>query len=112
MKAPDCQPGVLVQWDTLGAVGIATGDLNAPYLDNYAEQPENTVHLRDFLPEPRDSDTAAEHERLAKAIHDAITHAYDAGVAVPRMVWLDRQQLNHGVRTIRRARNAAYGADE
>lgn len=112
VQAPDCHPGMRIQWDDLGAVGVATGDLAVEYLDNFAELPGNTVNLRDFLPEPRDSDTAAAYERLDKAIREAITHGYDAGVAVPRMVWLDRQQLNHCVRIHRRARNAAFGADE
>lgn len=110
--APDSKPGLHVQWDELGSVSIATGDLNAEYLDNYADHPANSVNVRDFLPEPHDSDTAQAYESLDKAIREAVLHAYNAGVAVPRHVWLDRQNCNHVVRIVRRGRNIAYGADE
>jgi hypothetical protein len=112
VQAPYCKPGIHVQWHDLGGVSMATGDLNAEYLDNFAELPANSVNLRDFLPEPEDSDTARAYEHLAKAIREAVTHAYDAGVAVPRHVWLDRQNCNHVVRAVRRGRNTAFGADE
>lgn len=107
VEAPDCQPGILIQWDGLGALGIATGDLLAEYGKGLP-----TIELADFFPEPRDSDTAAVYERLATAITESIQHAYDLGVAVPRMVWLDRPQANHTIRAVRRGRNAVHGADE
>lgn len=108
-QAPDHRPGVYIQWHEHGAVSIATGDLALPP-GGVTDLP--IVDLTEHLGDPRDSDTVAVHDKLADAIRQAITTAYETGVAVPRHVWLDRQQTNQVIRVSRRARNTAYGADE
>lgn len=112
VQTPDCQPGMTIQWHELGAVGVATGDLllSNPNVDDPDDLP--TVDLDAILGEPRDSDTAATHAALAEAVNAAVKRAYVRGIAVPRMVWLSRENLNHAIRVFRRGRNTCYGADE
>lgn len=107
VQVRDCHPGMLIQWDDLGAVGVGTGDLTLEYGKDVP-----ALDLADFLPEPADSDTAAVYERLAEAIAQTVQSAYDLGVSTVRVVWMSRENLNHAIRTLRRGRNTAYGADE
>lgn len=105
----ESMPGAIIQWRPGTAVGIATGDLS---IDGANEPDLPTLDLRDFLPEPHDSDTAARHQRLAEAISQCIDTAYQIGVATPRFVWFSRDNINQMIRNERRARNTAFGADE
>lgn len=107
----DCHPGAIIQWHPHGAVSIATGDLA---LDGANEPDLPSVNVLDFLPAPDDHDHEADplYAKLVEAIEQAIQSAYDLGIGVPRYVWFSRENINHKMRTLRRARNAAFGVDE
>lgn len=111
----DVRPGIHVQWhgdgDLPTAVGIGTGDLTLMHDGEHLPE----VDLTDFLPVPEDHDEGRDgplYANIRQAIERAIRAAYELGVATPRVVWIDRQQIQHLIRTGKRARNAAYGADE
>jgi hypothetical protein len=109
----DCHPGAVIQWHPNGSVALATGDLT---LDGANEPELPAVNVLDFLPVPDDYDPAAQSDplygTLSGAIEQAIAAAYQLGMGVPRYVWFSRENINHMIRIERRARTAAFGADE
>lgn len=112
VKVPDRRPGIRIEWHEHGAVGIATGDLTREGLETDLTAPEFLVELEAFFPPAEDSDTAETFRKLTDRIAQVVRHAYDAAVATPYFVWVDRANLNHTVKVARRARNSAYGVDE
>lgn len=105
----DCHPGAVIQWHPNGSVALATGDLA---LDGANEPDLPAVDLGKFLGQAPDSDTAEMHAELTAYVEQAVRQAWQIGVGTPRYVWFSRENINHLIRIERRARTAAFGADE